>query len=114
MFSWNLDTLELLPVKEDDNRALSGNQDFIKDASLNLVIVSDFKAKNPYGFELGDDGRNRCSLLDAGHCCQNAYLYCASEGLKCVERGSFDNEKLCNFLGLDKNFKVMITLSIGY
>ena len=113
-FKYSPETLELLPVKEGDNRALSGNQDFVKDASLNLVIVSDFKAKNPYGFDLDENARNQCSLLDSGHCCQNAYLYCASEGLKCVERGSCDKEKLSQFLGLNKDNRVMVTLSIGY
>ena len=58
--------------------------------------------------------RFQCSLLDSGHCCQNAYLYCASEGLKCVERGSCDREKLSQFLGLNKDTRVMVTLSIGY
>ena len=76
--------------------------------------MSDFKAKNPYGFDLDENGRNQCNLLDSGHCCQNAYLYCASERLKCVERGSCDREKLINFLGLNTDNKVMVTLSIGY
>ena len=71
-FKYSPETLELLPVKEGDNRDLCGNQDFVKNASLNLVIVSDFKAKNPYGFDLDENGRNQCSLLDSGHCCQNA------------------------------------------
>ena len=31
-FKYSPETLELLPVKEGDNRALSGNQDFVKDA----------------------------------------------------------------------------------
>ena len=106
---------ELLPVKEGDNRELAGLQPFVKDAALNLVIASDFKAPNPMnGFELSDQQRFECGLLDAGHCCQNVYLYCASEGLKCVERGMCDKEKVSKFLGLDEKTKIMITLSVGY
>ena len=113
-FKYSPETLELLPVKEGDNRALCGTQDFVKNASLNLVIVTNYKVKSPLGIEMDEKARYQCSLLDSGHCCQNAYLYCASEGLKCVERGSCDREKLSQFLGLNKDTQVMITLSIGY
>ena len=105
---------ELTPVKEGDNRELAGQQPFVKDAALSLVIVSDYKTPNPYKFELPEDKRKELGLLDAAHCCQNAYLYCASEGLKCLERGSYSEEKLTKFLDLDDKTKVMITLSVGY
>ena len=105
---------ELLPVKEGDNRKLAGQQPFVKDAALNIVIVTDFKTPNPFKFELDDEQRLQCGLLDASHCCQNIYLYCASEGLKCVERGMYDKENLPKFLGLDEKTKIMVTLSVGY
>ena len=113
-FKYCPDKNELVPVKEGDNRELAGTQPFVKDAALNIVIVSDFKTPNPYKFELSDDKRLEMGLLDAAHCCQNVYLYCASEGLKCVERGSYDKEKLSKFLNLDEKTKIMITLSVGY
>ena len=111
-FKYCPDKNELVPVKEGDNRELAGTQPFVKDAALNIVIVSDLKT--PCKFELGDDIRLEMGLLDAAHCCQNVYLYCASEGLKCVERGSYDKEKLSKFLNLDEKTKIMITLSVGY
>ncbi len=111
-FKYCPDKNELVPVKEGDNRELAGTQPFVKDAALNIVIVSDLKT--PCKFELGDDKRLEMGLLDAAHCCQNVYLYCASEGLKCVERGSYDKEKLSKFLNLDEKTKIMITLSVGY
>ena len=113
-FKYCPDKNELVPVKEGDNRELAGTQPFVKDAALNIVIVSDFKTPNPHGFELSDDRRLVMSSLDAGHCCQNVYLYCATEGLKCVERGSYDKEKLSKLLNLDEKTKIMITLSVGY
>ena len=113
-FKYCPDKNELHPVKEGDNRGLSGLQPFVKDAALNIVIVSDFKAPNPYKFELKEEQRLECGLLDSAHCCQNVYLYCASEGLKCLERGSFDKEKLSQFLGLDEKTRIMVTLSVGY
>ena len=113
-FKYCPETSELEPVKEGDNRELAGGQPFVKDAALNIVIVTNLKTPNPYKFELNNEKRFELSLLDASHCCQNVYLYCASEGLKCVERGMFDNEKVLKFLGLDNTFKGVISLSVGY
>ena len=113
-FKYCPETSELEPVKEGDNRELAGGQPFVKDAALNIVIVTNLTTPNPYKFELNNEKRFELSLLDASHCCQNVYLYCASEGLKCIERGSFDNEKVLKFLGLDDTFKGVISLSVGY
>ena len=113
-FKYCPETSELEPVKEGDNREVAGGQPFVKDAALNIVIVTNLTTPNPYKFELNNEKRFELSLLDASHCCQNVYLYCASEGLKCVERGMFDNEKVLKFLGLDNTFKGVISLSVGY
>ena len=114
-FKYCPDKAELEPVKEGDNRGLAGGQPFVKDAALNIVIVTDLKAPNPFkGFELSTEKRIELSCLDASHCCQNVYLYCASEGLKCIERGMFDNEKVLKFLGLDNTHKGIISLSVGF
>ena len=58
--------------------------------------------------------RLHASCLDAGHCCQNVYLYCASEGLKCCERGGANFEELFKLMGLDNTFKGITTMSVGY
>ena len=113
-FKYCPETSELEPVKEGDNREVAGGQPFVKDAALNIVIVTNLTTPNPYKFELNNEKRFELSLLDASHCCQNVYLYCASEGLKCVERGMCDNEKVLKFLGLDNTFKGVISLSVGY
>ena len=106
---------QLEPVKEGDYREFSGVQPFVKDAALSLVIVTDFTAKIPIeGFVLNDDDRRKCGYFDSAHICQNAYLYCASEGLKCIERGTCQKEKLIEILGLDDKKEIMTTLSIGY
>ena len=73
-FKYCPDKNELVPVKEGDNRELAGTQPFVKDAALNIVIVSDFKTPNPYGFELSDDKRLEIGLLDAAHFAK-MYIY---------------------------------------
>jgi len=106
---------ELEPVKEGDNRELAGIQPFVKNAALNIVIVADFSIKVPFaGYNLDLNARKRCAYLDSAHCCQNVYLCCMSEGLKCVERGGCQQEKLKELLKLDDNKEITITLSVGY
>ena len=116
-FKYCPDSSELQPVKEGDNRSLCGFQPFVKNAALNIMFVTDLTKPNPTpikGFELTEEIRVHSSLLDVAHCCQNVYLYCASEGLKCVERGSFDHSKILDCLGLDKKYKSIVSLSVGY
>ena len=52
--------------------------------------------------------------LDAGHCSQNVYLYCASEGLKCVVRASADKAALLRLLQLNENYQFIVAQTIGY
>ena len=74
------------------------------DAALNLLFVSDLeKATN-----------RQFALIDCGYVSQNVYLYCASEGLGTVVRGSFDKEVLSKLLGLPSNQEVLLTQSVGY
>ena len=117
-FKYCPETDELEPIKEGDNREIVSKIDYVRIAPLNLVIVSDLKKPNPLAsikIKLDDEARKVLSYLDGAHCCQNVYLYCASEGLNCVESGYLDNEKILNFLGLDVNTYLCVnSLHVGY
>ena len=117
-FKYCPETEELEPIKEGDNREVVAKLDYVKSAALSLLIVADLKKKNPLEstkIELNDEARKVLSYVDAAHCCQNIYLFCASEGLKCVEGGYFDNEKILKFLGLDTDtFRCVSSLYAGY
>ena len=95
-----------------------GMQPFAKNAFLNILVFADKKKKtgNEKFDEMLDNNpikKRECALLDAGHVMQNVYLYCASEGLKCVERGSTDGEYFEKLLNLN-NHSFMISQSIGH
>ena len=109
---------ELIPLIKGDYSEKTGVQPFVKDAYLNILFFSDMK-KDP-----GDERRNkilnsssdtrlRFSCLDAGHCTQNVYLYCASEGLKCVIRALCDGEFFKKLLNLGDNFEFIVSQSVG-
>lgn len=104
---------ELQPVVEGDYREFAGLQPFVKTAPLNLVLIAD------YGKYQGDRPIPQekwlyLASLDAGHCTQNVYLYCASEGLKAVVRAGAQEEKLLELLGLKENHQFIVAQTVGY
>jgi SagB-type dehydrogenase family enzyme len=100
----------LQPVVEKDLRALTGKQPFVKDAYLNLVYVSDLSRIEG----VSADAKAVYSAADTGFIAQNAYLFCASEGLNTVVRGWVDKDALAKALGLGAQQKVILCQTVGY
>ena len=94
----------LKEVKKGDHRAQAGNQDFVAHVALNLIFVSDMEKASSREY----------AYTSCGFVAQNVYLYCASEGLGAVVRGSFDKDKLSELLNLNSNQQVLLTQSVGY
>lgn len=110
---------ELIPVVEGDHRELAGGFPAAKTAPVNLVFIADYNRYGNTGNEMIDGYlkapkiRTRFASLDAGHCTQNVYLYCAAEGIKTVVRGSVENG-LMELLSLDGNHEFIVAQTIGY
>ena len=100
----------LLFVAEGDHRAATGQQDFVKEAAVNLVYVSDLTKMT----DVPADYRNQLAACDAGLVAENAYLYCASEGLAAVVRASIDSKELAPILKLSKDQAIVLAHSIGF
>lgn len=100
----------LVPVRAGDLRALTGRQDFVRDAPVSLVYVADH-AKFPRDAE---QEKIFYSAADAGHVSQNVYLFAASEGLAAVVRGWIDRPALARALGLRPAQHVVLAQSVGY
>ncbi|HEX6001057.1 MAG TPA: nitroreductase family protein [Hyphomicrobiaceae bacterium] len=93
-----------------DVRALTGLQDFVATAPVNLIYVA-------HGERLQDitpEERRLYASVDAGFIGQNVYLYCASEGLATVFRGALDQQKLTERLQLGSGQFVTFAQSVGY
>jgi len=82
----------------------------VKNAAVNLVYVSDL-AKT--GRAASPDAE-MFTAADVGFIAQNVYLYCASEGLATVVRGSVDKPALAKTLRLLPNQKIILEQSVGY
>lgn len=91
-------------VKKGDYRKSTGMQDFVADAALNILFVADSEKASS----------QRYSYTNCGYISQNIYLYCASEGLGTVARGSFDKEELHKLLQLTSSQEVLLAQTVGF
>ena len=109
---WRYDPIahRLLPQLAADVRAQTGVQDFVGSAPLDLVYVSD--ADQMSG--VSPEEQRRFAAADTGFIGQNIYLYCASEGLACVFRASFDQARLARTLRLAETQFIMFSQTVGY
>jgi SagB-type dehydrogenase family enzyme len=101
---------ELNPILSEDIRAMTGRQDYVKDAAINLIYVADYAKMGTAAKE----DRDLYSAADTGFISENVYLYCASEGLATVVRGSIDRQALAKVMKLRPDQKVILAQSVGY
>ena len=99
----------LNPVLRDDVRAQTGTQLFVKDAPLDLVYVADL-AKTGSATDL----RDMFVAADVGFIAENVYLFCASEGLAVVVRGSIDRPALAKAMRLRPDQRIILGETVGY
>lgn len=97
-------------VKSGDLRALTGLQDFVAHAPLNLVYVVDFERMQDAAVE----DREFFAGTDSGVIVQNVYLYCAAAGLATVVRAMVDRKRLAEALGLRSTQRIALAQSVGY
>jgi nitroreductase len=110
LFLYNAKDNILSPVLAEDIRAITGRQGYVKEAPLNLIYVADFS-------KMGDttsEEKEFYSAADTGFIGQNVYLFCASEDLATVVRGSIDRKALAKAMKLRPNQRIILAQSVGY
>jgi nitroreductase len=100
---------QLDPVLREDVRGLTGTQSFVKDTPVNLVYVADLARTRG-----GSAERDLFVAADTGFIAQNVYLFCASEGLATVVRGSIDRPALSKALRLRPDQRIILAQTVGY
>ncbi|MGB9005208.1 MAG: nitroreductase family protein [Candidatus Aminicenantales bacterium] len=110
LYLYDVKVHSLKPVLDQDVRAATGKQEFVKDVPLDLVYVADFSKIN----RGTDEDKNFYSAAHTGFISQNVYLYCASEGLATVVRGMLDRESLAKTMNLRPEQKIIFAQSVGY
>ena len=100
----------LKPVVSGDLRKATGTVAFVGEAPLNLVYVADFSKMG------GTDENAKTATANAntGLIAQNVYLFCASEGLGTVVRGSVPRAELSKALNLRPDQRITLAQTVGY
>ena len=82
----------------------------MKEVPVNLVYVADFSKM----VNASKEEKVLYSAADTGFIAENVYLYCASEGLGTVVRGSIDRQALAKEMKLRTDQKIILAQSVGY
>ncbi|MCX5828612.1 MAG: nitroreductase family protein, partial [Deltaproteobacteria bacterium] len=77
---------------------------------INLIYVADYKQMGT----ASNDVKDLYSAIDTGFIGQNVYLYCASEGLATVTRGTIDRAALGHVMKLRPEQRIILAQSVGY
>lgn len=93
-----------------DLRRVTGYQDFVDEAPLDLVYVADHARLKLAPVEQ----RAGYAAAAAGAIAQNVYLYCVAAGLATVLRGWIDRAAIADALGLTHDEQVVLSQTVGY
>jgi nitroreductase len=109
LFRYEPKAHELQRVLPSDVRGLTGYQDFVDSAALDLIYVADHSrmALVPAA------KRESYAFAAAGAMAQNVYLYCASAGLASVIRAWFDHHALSRAMGLGTDQQLLLSQTVG-
>jgi nitroreductase len=110
LYLYDAKTQTLNPVLAEDVRVLTGRQPFVKDAPINLIYVADLARLSGSSQE----DKDLYSAAGAGFIGENVYLFCASEGLATVVRGSIDRQALAAAMKLRPDQKIILAQTVGY
>jgi nitroreductase len=105
---------QLLPLVEGDFRKLTGMQDYVFNAPVNLVYVADLDKLKDSRMPAPTDEKMKWAYIEAGHKAENVYIYCASEGLGARTRMLIDKEKLGIVMKLRPEQTVVLAQTAGY
>lgn len=101
---------ELHLVAASDLRRVTGYQDFVDEAPLDLVYVADHSRMSL----IPAAQRESYASAAAGAISQNVYLFAASNGLATVIRAWIDRTAIADALGLTHDQQVLLSQTVGY
>ncbi|MDO9113499.1 MAG: nitroreductase family protein [Polaromonas sp.] len=101
---------QLQLVAGADLRRVTGYQDFVDEAPLDLVYV----ANHPRMSLVPAGQREAYAHVAAGAITQNVYLFAASNGLATVIRAWIDRAAIADALGLSHDQQVLLSQTVGF
>jgi len=110
LYIYDAKAQQLQPVLPEDIRAMTGRQPFVQEAPVNLIYVADFSRMTG----TSQEDKDFYSAADVGFISENVYLFCSSEGLSTVVRGSIERTALAKAMKLRPEQKIILAQTIGY
>jgi len=97
-------------VESSDVRRVTGYQDFVDEAPLDLIYVADHGRMK----QIPAAQRDSFASVAAGAISENVYLYCASAGLATVIRAWIDRTALGKAMGMPPDGQILLSQTVGY
>ena len=97
-------------VAASDVRHVTGYQDFVSEAALDLVFVADHSRMKLVPVAK----RESYASVTTGAISQNVYLFAASNGLATVIRAWIDRDAIADALWLNHDQQVLLSQTVGY
>jgi SagB-type dehydrogenase family enzyme len=110
LYRYDANANMLDPVLAEDLRSVTGEQEFVKDAPVNLIFVADLAKMS----RMSNEDARFYAATDTGYISQNVYLYCASEGLATVARGWVNKPALAKAMKLRPDQMIILAQTVGY
>jgi nitroreductase len=110
LYIYDAQAHDLRLVAEIDARRITGYQDFVDHAPLDLVYVAD----HAHTQAIPAANRDIYAAASAGAIAQNVYLFCAANDLSTVVRGWLNREALAAALGLSEHERVVLAQTVGF
>ena len=109
-YRYDAEAHELRLVAASDLRRMTGYQDFVDEAPLDMVYVADHSRMS----RVPVVQRTSYASVAAGAIAQNVYLFAAGNGLATVIRAWIDRDAIADALGLTHDHEVLLSQTVGY
>jgi SagB-type dehydrogenase family enzyme len=109
-YLYDAESHSLQLIAASDLRRVTGYQDFVDEAPLDLVFVADHSRMKL----IPVSQRESYASVAAGAIAQNVYLFAASAGLATVIRAWIDRSAIADALGLNHDQAVLLSQTVGY
>jgi SagB-type dehydrogenase family enzyme len=109
-YLYDAESHSLQLIAASDLRRVTGYQDFVDEAPLDLVFVADHSRMKL----IPVSQRESYASVAAGAIAQNVYLFAASAGLATVIRAWIDRAAIADALGLKHDQAVLLSQTVGY
>ena len=108
LYLYDAKSHSLKMIAAGDLRGLTGKQDYVREAAVNLIYVADYSRMS------SASDQELYAAADTGFISENVYIYCASAGLSTVVRAYIDKPMLSKAMKLRADQKIILAQSVGY